>query len=100
MKVFSNGNFKDSITTEYIDKKIVFINQTDEIYIGNVSKYKNIMFLFKKDSKNNKVKEETYKESYEQTGVEERKEEASKIVQLKRKIMSIIKGKEVNENER
>ncbi len=55
MKVFSNGNFKDSITTEYIDKKIVFINQTDEIYIGNVSKYKNIMFLFKKDSKNNNL---------------------------------------------
>lgn len=56
--------------------------------------------VFTKDSKNNKVKEETYKESYEQTGVEERKEEASKIVQLKRKIMSIIKDKEVNENER
>lgn len=55
MQNFSNGNFNDSITTEYIDKKIVFINQTDEIYIGNVSKYKNIMFLFKKDLKNNLI---------------------------------------------
>ena len=46
------------------------------------------------------MKEETYQESYEQTTAEERKEETSKIVQLKRKVMSIIKGKEVEENER
>src|SRR5699024_11070492 len=55
MKVYSNGNYKDSITTEYIDKKIVFIIKTDEIYIDNVSKYKNITSIYKKDSKNNKL---------------------------------------------
>src|SRR5699024_5119843 len=86
MKVLSNGNFKDSITTEYIDKKIVFIIQTDEIYIGNVSKYKNIMFLFNKDSKNNNLINYNLMSSeisYKKEKLEERKKYIKKSFKVK-----------------
>lgn len=68
-------------------------------YYKKISSLYNQIFVNNPKSKN-KVKEETYHEAYEQTEPEERREEVSKIVQLQRKIMAIIKGKEVNENER
>lgn len=86
MKVFSNEDFKESMTTEYIDKKVIFINQTDEIYIGNVSKYKNIMFLFKKDLQTDKLIDCNLMGS-------EISDEEEKLLEGKQYIKKIFKGK-------
>ena len=88
------------------DKKLRTNSKTTAVRNSNIFRgcYDKLNSIYKQvftnEIKNEKVEENIYKESYEQTGPEERKEEVSKIVQLQRKIMSIIKGKEVNGNER
>ncbi len=55
MKDYENKNIANSIYIEIINKEVIFVSQTDDTYIGNLTKYKNLMFVLKKDINENKL---------------------------------------------